>query len=1257
MGMLSGQQRKKTKVKIYQIVRSLVILVVLAGIINSQLAEAVTSGALYPSTTAITGTVTNPAYVLTDNSQNAGISTGNSSLTASGYSLGSTVTSINSITFYYDLPSYSGTASDDTVYFEYSLNNGTSWILGSSYTTAQISSWTFPRLVSFTDSINIPANWTQVDVSKVQIRIRTVKSAAADGTVNADAFYINVNYNVPDSTPPAWPSTGSLSAGAVEPNQVNLSWTNDATDNVGVTGWEIYRKLRADSAWPGTPIYMASGTANSYSDTSVAPGTSYDYKIRAKDGAGYSSSWSNVAGAATPPDTITPIWPSSNSLNMNVISGNQVDLTWTNDASDNVGVTGWEIDRKLNSDSNWPGTPIAIAPGGTSSYSDFTASDKTSYDYRIRAVDGSGNVSTWSNIVNAVTPDMSPPVVIGMTPTDGSTGVLRGSLIKITFNKAMNTSSFTIGTTFIIHDNTNNVNITAGQLTFGDGNRTAIFDPTDPLPANASFTVIATTGITDMLGITLGAEYRLGFGTGMNVFETPHGNFTNNHKVCGLCHSTHTGQRSELVRTKSDDQLCYLCHDAGGIGSIYTVEDDFDIVTKTSTHKVPVSQQCTDCHNPHLDAATTAKLLQTASGAHSDEQFCWNCHGSGSALASDAGKDSAGNANDHQSYYPQDGTGHDSASLAPASGTGVKCSRCHEEHGSSFAKLLADPQGNSPATFTGNTKSFCYECHTNALTGPDNAWDGKAVVENNRGHGQNCNTCHDPHGTPNEEDTIFSYSMTPAGTSRNNTNFPYDKTNYNQCWTGGCHPGADTALTQTDKNAGVTPTGFWQDDLFQTDPTDERVNLHDFHLKLDQYRPGRGNAVCKECHRPHGVLTSENPDMTKKVGFPSSTVTANSFAAPRYDFTSKDAGDANNGGSCNLSCHGYTHNNTSYINGGVTVAPGPPPGGQDCMDSCHNDTLVSSMGPSSTLYRHLVESPQATYNESTTSPAGQTTCLSMCHTDHDIFNSQMGTPNSLMLRDSGGSTATAPTSGIPVSQVNTTCLASACHGSAGSIDDPDYNSPSGFAATSGLGTQVNATASGFHPINISVSAGPSNSFAKATLVAPWNTVDKLKCTDCHTQEAAPLGTHASNNRYMLKRLGPQAYDPVARKNLNYQLYDALCVMCHRQSTYGYGNTVGDGIGSMAPNTHRLGKHYTGKYGCMECHGGNQEFAQLAGSTTYNSAAQRGSIHGWSYTYPNRTHPAEGFQNGLTISDYDPVDNVCAAQTGDASCVMNAHAIQ
>ena len=61
----------------------------------------------------------------------------------------------------------------------------------------------------------------------------------------------------PDTTPPTTPT--GLSATAISGSQVNLSWTA-STDNVGVTGYRIYRN--------GTQI--ATTAATSYGDSPVA---------------------------------------------------------------------------------------------------------------------------------------------------------------------------------------------------------------------------------------------------------------------------------------------------------------------------------------------------------------------------------------------------------------------------------------------------------------------------------------------------------------------------------------------------------------------------------------------------------------------------------------------------------------------------------------------------------------------------------------------------------------------------------------------------------------------------------------------------------------------------------------------------------------------------------------------------------------------------------------------------------------------------
>ena len=70
---------------------------------------------------------------------------------------------------------------------------------------------------------------------------------------------------------------------------MDLSWTA-STDNVGVTGYEVYR---------GTTL-IKTVTGTSTSDTTVAAGTTYSYTVKAKDAAGNVSSASDPATVTTP---------------------------------------------------------------------------------------------------------------------------------------------------------------------------------------------------------------------------------------------------------------------------------------------------------------------------------------------------------------------------------------------------------------------------------------------------------------------------------------------------------------------------------------------------------------------------------------------------------------------------------------------------------------------------------------------------------------------------------------------------------------------------------------------------------------------------------------------------------------------------------------------------------------------------------------------------------------------------------------------
>jgi chitodextrinase len=91
-----------------------------------------------------------------------------------------------------------------------------------------------------------------------------------------------------DTTPPSRPT--NLTATSSDSNLVHLTW-KASTDNVGVTGYDIFRDgARLTTVRPVT----------SYDDLSVLPDTAYSYRIRARDAAGNVSSQTSAVTVNTP---------------------------------------------------------------------------------------------------------------------------------------------------------------------------------------------------------------------------------------------------------------------------------------------------------------------------------------------------------------------------------------------------------------------------------------------------------------------------------------------------------------------------------------------------------------------------------------------------------------------------------------------------------------------------------------------------------------------------------------------------------------------------------------------------------------------------------------------------------------------------------------------------------------------------------------------------------------------------------------------
>lgn len=190
-----------------------------------------------------------------------------------------------------------------------------------------------------------------------------------------------------DTTAPTAPT--GLRAGTTTSSSVALSWTA-ATDNVGVTGYDVY----------SGSTKVASSTTTSVTVTGLSASTTYSFTVKAHDAAGNVSAASTAVSATTqsgttnpPADTIAPSVPSG--LTAGTTTSSSVPLSWTasTDNAGGSGVAGYDVLQ---------GTTV-IASTTSTSYTVTGLSASTTYSFAVRAKDVAGNLSAASTAVSATT--------------------------------------------------------------------------------------------------------------------------------------------------------------------------------------------------------------------------------------------------------------------------------------------------------------------------------------------------------------------------------------------------------------------------------------------------------------------------------------------------------------------------------------------------------------------------------------------------------------------------------------------------------------------------------------------------------------------------------------------------------------------------------------------------------------------------------------------------------------------------------------
>ncbi|MEO3974496.1 fibronectin type III domain-containing protein [Streptomyces sp. CAU 1734] len=173
----------------------------------------------------------------------------------------------------------------------------------------------------------LPAGKSMVDINQLSPETAysfTVRARDAAGNLSKPSPEIAVTTPAPTPDDEKPPTSPVKLRGKLDGNAVELSW-GGATDNTGVTSYDIYQE---DSR-----IHSVPGTGTTARVTGLRPGTVYTFTVRARDAAENSSADSNAVDLTTPAAAGEGPSTAPTGLRATARKGN-IDLTWTPPKSD-----------------------------------------------------------------------------------------------------------------------------------------------------------------------------------------------------------------------------------------------------------------------------------------------------------------------------------------------------------------------------------------------------------------------------------------------------------------------------------------------------------------------------------------------------------------------------------------------------------------------------------------------------------------------------------------------------------------------------------------------------------------------------------------------------------------------------------------------------------------------------------------------------------------------------------------------------------
>jgi bacillolysin len=196
-------------------------------------------------------------------------------------------------------PTWTGTAYAEGYAVWIDLNDDKDFADAGELVWSKAASTTTPATGSFTVSTSATASTTRMRVSMKYNGIPTSCEAISYGEV--EDYTVTLVNGTADTQAPTAPT--SLAASGTTATTTNLSWTA-ATDNVGVTGYDVYQ---------GT-VLKSTVTGTTYAVTGLTASTAYSFSVKAKDAAGNVSADSNTVNITTTGTTVTYCTSKGNSV-------------------------------------------------------------------------------------------------------------------------------------------------------------------------------------------------------------------------------------------------------------------------------------------------------------------------------------------------------------------------------------------------------------------------------------------------------------------------------------------------------------------------------------------------------------------------------------------------------------------------------------------------------------------------------------------------------------------------------------------------------------------------------------------------------------------------------------------------------------------------------------------------------------------------------------------------------------------------------